>query len=79
MLAVATVIVGRGCGLLKTLLAPLPATLLGVLDGDFKRCLPAVARCWAKLVCLVASGVLGGDTAQLLSGVPDGVDRCLEG
>jgi hypothetical protein len=31
-----------------------------------------------KLGHLVANGVLGGDATQLLGGVLDGVDRCLE-
>jgi hypothetical protein len=61
--AVATVAVGCGCSLLKTLLAPLPTalgTLLDVLDGDIGRCLPTNAPARAKLGRLVAGGVLSG-------------------
>jgi hypothetical protein len=46
LLVVATVVIGRSCDLLKTLLAPLPTTLgtlLDVLDGDVRRRLPDVA------------------------------------
>jgi hypothetical protein len=67
-LNVAAVIVGRGCSPLRMLLAPLLATLVGILDGDVGRRiivaawghLPA-AYGWAKFGCLVAGGVLGGD------------------
>jgi hypothetical protein len=36
LLVVAIIIVGRGCGLLMTLLAPLLAALLGILDNDIE-------------------------------------------
>jgi hypothetical protein len=64
-LAIATVVIGHDCGPLKSLLAPLPTALgalPGVLGGNVDRCLPAVGRGRAKLACLVAGGVLGGDT-----------------
>jgi hypothetical protein len=35
--------------------------------------------CQGLLPCLIAGGVLGSDTEQLLSGVPDNVIRCPEG
>jgi hypothetical protein len=65
-LAVAIIIVGRGCNLLKTLLVPLPATLgalLSVLDGDVGSCLPTVAQGHANLGRLFAGAILGSDTA----------------
>jgi hypothetical protein len=40
-LVVATIVVSRGCSLLKSLLAPLPTALgalLGILGGDSSRC-----------------------------------------
>jgi hypothetical protein len=73
LLIVASIIVDHSCGLLKMLRVPLPATLGALPDvtgGDVRRCLPAVARGWAKLGHLVAGGVLGGDATQLLDGVP---------
>jgi hypothetical protein len=79
---VATVAIGRGRSLLKTLLAPLPPSLgdlPGFLDGNVRRRLPAVARGQVKLGHLIAGGVLGSNAAQLLSGVPDGANQCLEG
>jgi hypothetical protein len=82
LLAITTVTISRGCGLFKTLLAPLPATLgtlPSILDGDVEQCLPAVARGRAKLGRLAAGGILGGDATQLVSGVPDVVGRCQEG
>jgi hypothetical protein len=45
------------CGLLRALLAPLLATLgilPGVLGGDVGRCLPVVARGWARSGRLIA-------------------------
>jgi hypothetical protein len=66
LLAIAIVIVGHGFNLLKTLLVPLPValrTLHSILDGDIGRCHPVVARDRAKLGHLVASSVLGGETA----------------
>jgi hypothetical protein len=71
---VTTIIVDRGCGLLKKLLAPFPAALLVILDGDSRRCLLAVAWGQAKLSNLVAGGVLGGDVVQLLGGVLEDID-----
>jgi hypothetical protein len=76
------VTIGRGCGLLNMLLAPLPATLgalPNILDGNVRRCIPAVALGWVKLGRLVTSSVLGGDAAQLLGGVPNDVCWFLEG
>jgi hypothetical protein len=64
LLAIATVAIDCGCGLLKMLLAPLPTTLgtlPGILDGDVRRHLPAVAQGRTKLGHLVAGGVLGSD------------------
>jgi hypothetical protein len=81
LLAISIVIIGRGFNLLKTLLVPLPVALRslhGILDGDIERCHPVVARDRAKLGHLIASSTLGGDTAQLLGGVPGGIGRCLE-
>jgi hypothetical protein len=84
-LIVATVIVGRSRNPLRMLFAPLLLTL-GVLDGDVGRCLLTTAQgrlpaAWGsmKFDHLIASGVLGGDAAQLLSGVPENVVWCLEG
>jgi hypothetical protein len=74
--------VGRGCDLLKTLLAPLPAALdvhSGILDGGIRRRFPAIAWGWVMLGRLVTGGMLGGDTSQLLGGVPDGAGHCLRG
>jgi hypothetical protein len=36
LLVVAIIIVGRGCGLLTALLAPLLAALLGILDNNIE-------------------------------------------
>jgi hypothetical protein len=66
LLSAATIIVGHSCDLLKTLVVPLPAALgtqPGVLDGNVKQCLSAIARGWAKLVHLIVGGILGGDIA----------------
>jgi hypothetical protein len=82
LLAIGTIAIDRGCGLLKMLLASFTTTLgtlHGVLDGDVERCLPAIAWGQAKLGCHATSGVLGDDTVQLLNGVPDDMGRCLEG
>jgi hypothetical protein len=83
-LIVATIIVGRGYNPLRTLLAPLLAAL-GVLDVDVRWRLLAVAwghlpTAWgrAKFSHLITGGRLGGDAAQLLSGVPK-VLLCLPG
>jgi hypothetical protein len=76
---IAIVMVIRGRGPLRMLLAPpLVAlnTLLGVVDGDVRRCLLVAA--WG---CLPASLgrtkfdrlVAGGDTTQLLGGVPKNI------
>jgi hypothetical protein len=78
LLVVATVVIGRGCGLLKTLIALLPVTLgvlHSVLDGIVRQHLPIVAQGWAKLGCLVAGRILGGDTMQLLGGVPENIGQ----
>jgi hypothetical protein len=81
LLAIAIIVVGRGCGLMQTLLAPLP-TALGalhdILGGNVGQHLLVIARGRVKLGCLIAGGVLGGDTAQLLGGVPQGIDWCME-
>jgi hypothetical protein len=66
----------------KTLLVPLPSTigtLPSVLDGDIRQRFPAIASSWVKLGPLIVGSVLGGDAAQLLYGVPNGVGRCLKG
>jgi hypothetical protein len=66
----------------KTLLVPLPATigiLPSVLEGDIRQRFPAIACSRVKLGPLVVGSVLGGDAAQLLYGVPNGVGRCLKG
>jgi hypothetical protein len=63
------------------LLSSLPVVhgaLPGVLDGDIKQRFPAITWGRVKLIHLVVSNVLGGDTAQLLGGVPDGVSRYLK-
>jgi hypothetical protein len=88
-LIVAAVIAGHEHNLLRTLLAPLLATLgalLGIVDDDVEWSLNTTARghlsiAWgrAKFDRLVAGGVLGGDAAQLLSDVPKNVTRCLIG
>jgi hypothetical protein len=81
---VAVVVVGHGHVPLRALLAPLLAALealLGAVDGDVGQHILAIA--WGRLPAslgmtkfsrLVAGGVLGGDTAQLLNGVPENVD-----
>jgi hypothetical protein len=81
LLVVATVIAGYGCGLLIVLLAPLLSTLgtlLGILDDDVRRCFLTAAWDRVKLGHLFADGVPGGDAAQLLGGVLDGVNQCLK-
>jgi hypothetical protein len=88
-LVVATVVVDHGRNPLRTLLAPLVATLgalLGILDSDEGRrllaaaqgCLPAT---WGRMKFgrLIASGVLGGNATRHLGGAPKNVIRCLEG
>jgi hypothetical protein len=82
LLVVAVVITGHECGLLMVLLAPLFAalgTLLGILDDDVGQCFPTATWSRMKLGSLVADSLLGSDAMQLLDGVLDGVDRCLEG
>jgi hypothetical protein len=82
LLVVATIVVDRGCGLLKMMLAPFPTalgTFPSVLDGDVRWCLPAVAWGPAKLGRLAAGGILGGDVAQLLGGIPEDISQCMEG
>jgi hypothetical protein len=88
-LIIAAIIVGRDCNPLRMLLAPLLTTLgalLSIMDGDIGRRLLATA--WGHLRAtsarvkfdrLIASCVLGDDIAQLLSGVPESVVRCLKG
>jgi hypothetical protein len=63
--------------LLVSLLATLGA-LLGILDDDGGRRFPNATWGWVKLGHLIANNILSGDTAQLLGGVLDGVDRCLK-
>jgi hypothetical protein len=59
LLAIGTIAIDRGCGLLKMLLASFTTTLgtlHGVLDGDGERCLPAVAwarKSWAATLLVV--------------------------
>jgi hypothetical protein len=84
-LTIAAVVVGHGCDPLRTLLAPLVAALLGILDDVARRCLLVAAwgrlpASWvrAKFGRLIAGGVLGGDAAQLLGGVPENVIQNLE-
>jgi hypothetical protein len=70
------------------LLAPLPTAivaLLSILDGDVRRCFlvaswvcPPTAGGWAKIGRLIVVGVLGGNAAQPLGGVPKAIDRCPE-
>jgi hypothetical protein len=61
---------------------PLP-TALGILPsllyGSVRHHFPTVMWGRVKLCHLVTSNMLDGDTAQLLSGVPDGVSCCLKG
>jgi hypothetical protein len=81
LLVDAAIITDRGCGLLAALLAPLLAalgSLLGILDDDVGWRFPIATWGWVKLGRLVVDGVLGGDAAQLLGGVLDGVGLCLE-
>jgi hypothetical protein len=78
LLVDATIAIGRGCGVLAALLAPLLATLLGIPDDDIGRCFPVFTWGWVKLSRLVPDGVLGGDAVQLLGGVLDGVGRFLK-
>jgi hypothetical protein len=83
LLIVAIAMFSHGRGPLLMLLAPiLPAldTLLGAVAGDVEQCLLATA--WGHLPAslgrkmfghLIAGGILGGDTAQLLGGVPKNI------
>jgi hypothetical protein len=76
----AIVVIGRGHGPLKALLAPLFATfaaLLGAMGGDVGRRLPVATRGHlpaslgrAEHDHLIAGGVLGGDATWLLERVP---------
>jgi hypothetical protein len=77
---VVVVMVGHDRGPLRALLVPLLAALLGTVDGDVGRCLLAAA--WGRLPDslgrtkvgrLVANGILGGDAAWLLNGVPKNI------
>jgi hypothetical protein len=59
--------------------------ILGIMDGNMERCLLVAAwgrlpTAWgmAKFVHLIDGGVLGGDVAQLLGGVPENVACCLD-
>jgi hypothetical protein len=52
--------------------------LLGALDDDVGWHFPAVAWGWVRSGRLVTSGVLGGGTVQLLSGVLGGVGQHLK-
>jgi hypothetical protein len=77
------VMVGHGRGPLKALHVPLLASLdalLSAVDGEVRRCLLAAARgCLLaslgrmKFNRLIVGGVLGGDVAWLLGGVPENV------
>jgi hypothetical protein len=81
LLVVATVVAGRGCGHLAALLVPLFVALDAVpniLDDDSRRHFPAAAWGRVKLGHLVADGILCVDVVQLLGGVLNGGDRCLE-
>jgi hypothetical protein len=69
LLVVATGAVDHDCSLLKTLLTPFPSALgalPSVLDGDIGWRLPA-------------GGILGGDAKQLIGGIREGINQCLEG
>jgi hypothetical protein len=76
-------VVSHGCKPLRTLLAPLLAalgTLLGVLDSNVKQHLLVadwghLPAAWGRVMFshLIAGGVLCGDAAQLLGGVPESV------
>jgi hypothetical protein len=77
---VVVVMVDHDRGPLRALLVPLLAALLGTVDGDVGRCLLAAA--WGRLPDslgrtkvgrLVANGILGGDAAWLLNGVPKNI------
>jgi hypothetical protein len=73
-------VIGHSRGPLKVLLAPPLAVLdalLSAVDGNVGRC--PLAAAWGRLPASlgrmkfdrhVAAGVLGGDTVQLISGVP---------
>jgi hypothetical protein len=81
-LAIATVVVGHGCSLMKSLLAPHLATLgalPSILGGDFSRHPNVAAQDWVKLGHLVAGGILCDGASQLLDGVPDSIGCCLGG
>jgi hypothetical protein len=79
----AIVVVSRGRGPLRMLLAPLLATLgtiFGTLDGNVRQCLLAAA--WGRLSAslggtkrgrLVAGGVQVGNDVRLLGGVPKNI------
>jgi hypothetical protein len=81
--AVAVIMVNHGCGPLRMLLVPLPATLsatLGAVDDTIGR--RFLAATWGHLPtslggtkcnCFVASGVWAGDAVWLLGGVPKDV------
>jgi hypothetical protein len=72
----AIVLVGRGCGLLMALLAPLLASLGALLDilyDDARRNFPIAASGRVKLGRLSADGVLDDDAMQLLGDILGGV------
>jgi hypothetical protein len=78
---IAIIMVSRGRGLLRVLLAPLFAALdalLSVVDGDIGRRLLATTRGhlpaslgWTKHVHLIVGGMRGGDAARLPECVPE--------
>jgi hypothetical protein len=80
---VAVIMVGRGCGLLRALLAPLFAVLdalLSMVDDDVGWCLLVATRGhlpaslgWVKHDHFVVGGVRGGDAAWLPDCVPERV------
>jgi hypothetical protein len=88
-LIIAAIVVGHGHNPLRTLLAPLLATLgalLGIVDDDVEWHLFTTARghhptTWgrAKFDRLIVGGILGGDAAELLSAIPENVTQCLVG
>jgi hypothetical protein len=88
LIVVVVVVVNCVCDPLRAPILPLLATLgvlLGALNGDVGwRCIAAAKdhcpppRDKERFGYLLASGVLGGDTEQLLDGVPKNVVKCLK-
>jgi hypothetical protein len=80
---IAIIMVSRGCGPLKVLLAPLFVALdalLAVVGGDIRRRSLIAARYhlpsslgWKRHDRLIASGVLGGDVGWRIECVPEEV------